>query len=276
MINQVNTLIYNELCERGGVFLPQVGTLIVQRSAAVRTSSDKIEAPKRKITVTGEQRSRSIVDIIASTANISAERAADIYSQWLKSVTKDGVVTIEGVGVVADRKFTADETLLSLLNPKRGSVKVKRRVNWIVYGFAALCVIFAIATVVYTQYPKFTSAKKEAAVAQVVPEKHIEEAAVVQPEPEAVVVDDVLEMKDNWSYAVWGVYSQKQNALKYKEIIESRYSDLKCNVFHYKDNTMYLLAIHQTPTRKEAIMLVDLLKSRGEMFADVWIFTNKK
>ena len=39
---------------------------------------------------------------------------------------------------------------------------------------------------------------------------------------------------------------------------------------------MYLLAIHQTPTRKEAIMLVDLLKSRGDMFADVWIFTNKK
>lgn len=276
MIGQVNALIYNELCEYGGVFLPQVGTLVVQRSAAVRTSSDRIEPPHRKITVTGEQRSRSIVDIIAAKADISTQRAEDIYNQWLKSVSKDGVVTIEGVGVVANRKFSADAALLALLNPKKGAVKAKRRVGWAVYGFAAVCVIFAVASLVYVQYPKFKSDSVEQVVVKPAVESVVQEAEVVEPVAEAAIADDVLEMKDNWSYAVWGVYSQKDNALRYKDIIESRYSDLKCSIFHYKQNTMYLLAVHATPTRKEAIMLVDLLKARGDMFADVWIFTNKK
>lgn len=276
MISQVNALIYNELCEYGGVFLPQVGTLVVQRTAAVRTSSDKIVPPHRKITVTGEQRSRSIVDIIATKAEITHQRAEDIYNQWLKGVSKDGVVTIEGVGVVANRKFSADAALIALLNPKKETVKVKRRVGWAVYGFAAVCVIFAVALLVYVLYPRLASDSVEQVAVNPVAEPAVQEAEVVEPATEVAVADDVLEMKDNWSYAVWGVYSQKENALKYKDIIESRHSDLKCNIFHYKDNTMYLLAIHTTPTRKEAIMLVDLLKARGDMFADVWIFTNKK
>ena len=267
MITEVNKLISNALCQGRDLYLPEVGSLLVRRSAAARSKSTKFSAPARMVTYTGEERGESVVALIAKTAEVDQARAQEIYAQWLLEVKGDNCVTIDGVGVVANRKFRPEKTFSALLNPEVASVVLKPKTNWTAIVVVLLVVAAAVAAVVWFKN------KPEPAPA---PMPVVEQPAPA-PEPEPVVEKDpdVEDMTPGASYLVWGVFEQKANALKYKKMIASKYGDVVTPViYHHKEN-LYMLALAEKPTRNKCLEVKEQLHELDGLFDEMWIFTNK-
>lgn len=117
MIAEVNKLILNALIARGGIHLPDVGTLHIKRTPATAISRNTIATPRLNITFSTHLEACSIVEVIASTANIDTTQAKDIYERWLDKVRSGNRLTIDGVGTLNDKSFIVDEQLLMQLNP---------------------------------------------------------------------------------------------------------------------------------------------------------------
>lgn len=270
MVTEVNKLISNTLAQGRDLFLPGVGTLVVRRNAASRAGNTKMAPPCRTVTFTGEQRGESVVELIVSRAGVDNARAEEIYQQWLEQVKSGETISIEGVGTIANRKFTEDKALTALLNPAMKAVLLKPRRNWTPYIIAAVVVVaLAVLAVLFLC--------KEEEPAPVVVEPVVE-VVEPQPEPEPVVVKDpdVEDMTPGASYAVWGVFSEKQNALKYKQMIARKYGDIVTPViYHHKENTMYMLALAEKNSRNQCAAIIDQLHDIDGLFDEMWVFTNK-
>ena len=270
MVAEVNKLISNTLCQGRDLYLPEVGALVVRRNAASRAGSTKMAPPCRTVTFTGEQRGESVVGLISSTAGVDSARAEEIYKQWLSEVKKDDVVTIEGVGTIANRKFTVDKHLAELLNPSVKGVELKPRKN----NKPAIIVVAVVAVVAAVALWFFL--KEQPAPVVVEP---VVEVVEPQPAPEPVVVDkdpDVEEMTAGASYVVWGVFAQKENAMKYKQMITRKYGDIVTpTIYHHKDDTMYMLALAEKNSRNKCAVIVEQLQDIDGLFDELWIFTNK-
>ena len=267
MITEVNKLISNALCQGRDLFLPEVGSLLVRRSAAARSKSSKFSAPIRMVTYTGEERGESVVALIAKTAEVDQTRAEEVYAQWLQEVKGDNCVTIDGVGVVANRKFRPEKTFSALLNPEVESVVLKPKTNWTAIVVVLLVIAAAVAAVLWFKNKPEPAPAPMPVVEQPAPE----------PEPEPVVVKDpdVMDMTPGASYLVWGVFEQKANALKYKKLIASRYGyEITPVIYHHREN-LYMLALAEKPSRNKCLEVKEQLHELDGLFDEVWIFTNK-
>ncbi len=272
MVTEINKLISNTLAQGRDIFLPGVGTLVVRRNAASRAGSTKMAPPCRSVTFTGEQRGESIISLIVSKAGVDNGRAEEIYQQWLEQTKRDESVTIEGVGVIANRKFTEDKALTALLNPAMKSVLLKPRRNWKPYLFVAL-LLLVVAVILSCFY----CCKEEPAP---VVEEPVVEVVEPQPEPEVAPVvtkdPDVEDMTPGASYAVWGVFAEKANALKYKNMLARKHGDkITPTIYNYKDNTMYLLSIAEKSTRYQCQVAIYRMQEIDGLFDGMWVYTYK-
>lgn len=187
MVDQVNRLAGNLLAAGGELYLPGVGSLCVRFRGARRLSARLVEPPSREVVFTSQQRGVSLVDEIArvlrdaapaetpcsdtdgtpvsssasvvSSASVAPQReqaqvasqARDIYDRWLSRTQQDGVLTIEGVGVLKFKNFTPDEAFDRRINPQgHAPVRIHRPrrfdgAMWI--GIAAI--VFVVAFTAY-------------------------------------------------------------------------------------------------------------------------------
>lgn len=187
MVDQVNRLAGNLLAAGGELYLPGVGSLCVRFRGARRLSARLVEPPSREVVFTSQQRGVSLVDEIArvlrdaapaetprsdtdgtpsaSSASVAssapvapqreqaqvASQARDIYDRWLSRTQQDGVLTIEGVGVLKFKNFTPDEAFDRRINPQgHAPVRIHRPrrfdgAMWI--GIAAI--VFVVAFTAY-------------------------------------------------------------------------------------------------------------------------------
>ena len=187
MVDQVNRLAGNLLAAGGELYLPGVGSLCVRFRGARRLSARLVEPPSREVVFTSQQRGVSLVEEIArvlrdaapaetpcsdtdgtpvsssasvvSSAPVAPQReqaqvasqARDIYDRWLSRTQQDGVLTIEGVGVLKFKNFTPDEAFDRRINPQgHAPVRIHRPrrfdgAMWI--GIAAI--VFVVAFTAY-------------------------------------------------------------------------------------------------------------------------------
>ena len=275
MVAQVNKLIYNTLCKGGDVLLPGVGSLAIRRTVATTNSAGEMVPPKRKVAFSTDGRGQSIVDIIGKVAAVEAARAQEIYDGWLKSVKSGETVTIEGVGVLAGEKFNTDKALLEVLNPTVAAAKPVKA-NSGGNGKKIALIIAAVLAVGLLGGGAWWAFSGMGQEPEPLPEPVVEiEQPVVEPEPVVVVDPDVERMAEGAHYAVWGVFSEKANALKYKAQIERRYPQIKGIIYHHRGDSLYLLALGQRATRTACQELIWDLQELDVMFDDMWIFTNK-
>lgn len=275
MISQVNKLIYNALCKGKDVSMPTIGSLVVRREAAA-VGGGEFVPPQRTVTFTGEKRGETVLELIAGAAGVDATRAEEIYNQWLGSVKVADKVVIDGVGTLENRTFTPSESLLSVLNPVfEVAAKPKSKGNKT--ALVVIVVVLIVVAAAIGGYFIFSGNKaEEPVVAEPVVE--VVEQPVVEAEPVAptpVVEQGVERMKQGEHYLVFGVFTQKQNAEKYKRIIERKYPDIQCVIFHHREDTMYLLSLCNLESRQACVEYMWSLQERDGLFDDMWIFTNK-
>lgn len=297
MVSEVNKLIYNTLITSGGVLLPEVGTIFIERKPATALSKKRISAPRYELSFSSHRPATSIIDSIQLATNISEKEALDIYGRWLDKVRIDGVVTIEGVGVLHNKSFVADSTLLSQLNPSNSAViEVVTKKNRVALYFALLLSIpTIIAGVKYFIFPNDYEQENEIVaeisereivpqpeqiVTPIVEEEDIvtEEVELVEPvieqiiqEPEPVVIDDWRENSDIRHWAVIGSYSTEDNVNRAITNLEKQYPDLKFSSF--KLGSMYAVSPFGSTDRETC---EEFVSNYRDDFKQIWIHTPKR
>lgn len=129
MVNQVNNIIFNLIVSGRGVWLPDIAALrTVRRPAQPGTSSRTVLPPRLTVEFTSHREGVSLVEEIARVASIDETAARDIYDRWIEKCLVDGILTIDGIGVLRGKSFVADNALTELLNADAGGeIKVVKR-----------------------------------------------------------------------------------------------------------------------------------------------------
>lgn len=151
MVEQVNRLVGNLLAANSVVWLPDVGTLRVERQAARRLSRREVQPPVRLVNFSSQRSGESLVDAIARAARCDQATAEDIYARWLSRVRTENGVVMEGVGELKFKNFTPDEAFDRRLNPqgrKPMRVHMPRRLDWSVW-VGLVAAVLAVGGLVY-------------------------------------------------------------------------------------------------------------------------------
>ena len=115
MVNEVNKLILNTLVEQGAVYIPNIGTLSIYRTAS-RKRGSRIVAPSYSVTLSRECKASSLRDVIMTIANVDEASAEDIVTRWYAKVSAEGRVVIDGIGNITNEYFSPDSELIAKLN----------------------------------------------------------------------------------------------------------------------------------------------------------------
>ena len=290
MKQQVDNLIANTLLDEGEVYLPEVGTLILYRHSAKLLSKRELQRPYRELRLTKEQRGESITTHISHIANVTAERASDIYAEWLAQSLHNNILTISGLCTIEGGKITTDKTFEDMANPKgRGTVKVNPRTNYLIYIIAGLCMGFALGIAGYVLYTNGTLdnlfAKKQIAPASEAFESVVEkQPAQPAQQPTEQVTDIVTEpivekptiapMQKGSSYAVWGVYNELKNAEDALSWLATRIPEIEgANIYDYDGR--YMVALCEVASRSECGRKVSAWKAEHKSCKSVWVYTKK-
>ena len=294
MKQQVDNLIANTLLDEGEVYLPEVGTLILYRHSAKLLSKRELQRPYRELRLTKEQRGNSITAYISHITGVSAERASDIYAEWLAQSLRNGTLTINGLCTIEGGKITTDKTFEDMANPKgRGTVKINPRTNYLIYIIAGLCMGFALGIAGYVLYTNGTLdnlfAKKSIAPASEAFESIVEEPSqpiepivevvkVVEQTTEQVVEQSVkptiLPMQKGSSYAVWGVYNELKNAEDAVSWLTTRIPEIEgVNIYDYDGR--YMVALCEVALRSECGRKVSAWKAQHKSCKSVWVYTRE-
>lgn len=166
MVEQVNRLVGNLLAANSVVWLPDVGTLRVERQAARRLSRREVQPPVRLVNFSSQRSGESLVDAIARAARCDRAAADDIYMRWLSRVRTGEGLVMEGVGVLKFKNFTPDEAFDRRLNPQGSKpmrVHTPRRLDWSVW-VGLVAALLAVGVVVYQFGLKPGTADRSAAL----------------------------------------------------------------------------------------------------------------
>ena len=296
MKHEIDHLIANALLDEGSIYLPNVGTLILVRHAAKRLSSRRLQPPYRELRFTGEQRGVSLVEYIAQKAGVTAERAGDIYNEYVAQSMRDGVFTIEDLCTISNKRVEVLQQFEDMANPNgRSVVKINPRTNYIIYAVATLCALFALGVAGYVLYLNDVfnfggrvAPAEEAFVAAVVEEQvaeqtepKVEAVEVAEPtaEPTEVVAEPVetdvaptiLPMQRGKSYAVWGVYNELKNAEDAIGWLGEKFPSLEPKIYDYDGK--YMVALYELSPRSVVGNKVKQLKAQNNSFKSVWVYT---
>ncbi len=156
MVAEVNRLIANLLASGEQIAFPQVGTLKPVTRPSRKVSRRKAIPPLHEVEYTSEVQGETLPARLVKAAGCTNEQAEDIYSRWLAQTWQQGVLTLEGIGVLKEKSFVLDPDFESRLNPQgRQPILLRRRrhgFDWtMALGLVAIVAAVAIGWFGYRQ-----------------------------------------------------------------------------------------------------------------------------
>ncbi len=309
MVEEVNKIIYNMLISGRGVYLPEVGTLFIERQGARKISSDRLLSPRNVVNFSSREQGPSLAAEIASIAGCDEARARDIYDRWLGKVRDGAALTIGGVGVLNDKSFSPEAAFNAAINPNGVKTLVVRRRSgngWL-YAVCAVCVLVAAGVGGYMLYGEailggMGVARSVSPAESAVPVPVVESADVVGPVADAAgpeimpeanaASDDAPQVADRPDavgdtapktpatvspaaakyayYVVMGVFSTEQNAGRALEQVGRRISDMAGTVLPFKDK--FIAAVYGSDNRDDCAAFS---RSYRDEYPDLWIYNNR-
>ena len=273
MVEEVNKIIYNMLISGRGVYLPEVGTLFIERQGAKRLDKKRLLSPRNVVTFSSQAEAPSLVDEIVAIAGCELAQAQDIYERWIAKTRTQNDVLIGGVGVLRGKSFVADKAFAAAINPKGVKTLVVRQKQshaWI-YAVCAVAVIVALAFFVYLQWGDSWGLNKSViseptTVEQVASESAEAVDSVAQAEP----VAQPAQSGPYSYYVVMGVFSTEQNAERATEQLQSKIPTAKCETLLYYNK--YMVTAFGSNSRAECNLFVS---SYNDVYPDLWVYNKK-
>ncbi|MFI3319205.1 MAG: hypothetical protein SNH01_00340 [Rikenellaceae bacterium] len=269
MVTEVNKIIANILIINREIYLPEIGALYVEsRPAKLDAAGKKLTAPRNVVKFTEQERGGSIVEIIAQKAKCSTEQAAEIYSRWNQRVNVDSVVTIEGVGAIANKIFKVEKQFDMMLNPEIvRSLAIQRRRNNMIWIAATVAAVLLVGVITFM----VTSGDGDKATKKEVVEVAVVEPVVAEPEPTPVVEEPKRVVSENPRYrVVYGVFSVAANAERAVAKAKSIKGDINCVTRPFGEYQM--VSIFESDDIADCTAFV---KANESLFPGVWISKRK-
>ncbi len=287
MIEEVNKIIYNMLISGRGVFLPEVGSLYIERQGARRLSDGRLLSPRNVVVFKEGVQAPSLVEEIVSIASCGKEQAQDIYDRWKVKTIQEGVLTIGGVGVLKGKSFTSDKAFHSAINPqgvKTLVVRKKSSNNWL-YAIVGVAVVVALGFFAFVMWGdkimgdvkvvKSTDTEQVAvapAETDVVAEAEQQPATTEQtPVEETPVAQPVAQPSSYEYYVVMGIFSTPENAERAVKQVQSKIKDVECVVLPFKGGK-HMVAIFGSNSVAECNTFA---RSYRDVYPDLWVYNNK-
>lgn len=310
MVGEVNKIIYNMLVSGRGVYLPDVGSLYVERQAARKIATYKLLSPRNVVAFQSGEQAPSLVNEIVAVAGCSTEQAADIYQRWSAKTHEGNIIKIGGVGVLNHKSFVMESEFASAINPKGvKTIVIRRRSNTWLYAICAVCVLVALG---FCGYIMFGGEQKIDAMRIEPIAKVAEQPAAEQPATEGEVVQNaegeanaaadsinsssgnaatstntstqsaqpsqpsqpsetaVNSSADYEYYVVMGIFSTEENAQRAVAQAESRINDVSCKVLPFKDK--YMVTLFGSDKIGDCNAFAN---SYRDIYADLWVYKKK-
>ena len=284
MIEEVNKIIYNMLISGRGVFLPEVGTLYIERQAARKLADGRLLSPRNTVVFAEGVQAPSLVDEIVSIAGCGVEQAQDIYERWKAKTLAEGVLTIGGIGVLKGKSFSTDKTFHSAINPQGVKTLVVRKKSsnaWI-YVVSAVAIVVALGFLGYLMWgDKFMSkqsaekvvveqvATPEAPAGQVA-EQGVESAAEPNAE-QAQPAQVALQSSEYAYYVVMGIFSTPENAERAVQQAQAKIKDVECKVLPFKGGK-HMVTIFGSDSVADCNAFA---RSYRDVYPDLWVYNKK-
>lgn len=290
MVNEVNRLIYNALAEHSSISLPDIGSLRIVRRAA-KIEGNRVAPPRFAIEFFSAEEGKSLVDIIATEANISTAEAKDIYLRWLDKVKQGNELIISGVGTLHDKSFVVDGDLSKALNPRSATplkIHNRRKLPIYIYIAIAIGVVVAVGSNHRADNSTTTTEPKVDVVEKPVVADNIESEQIVEAEPQIVepiaestteeLAKDSAQQPARWSdsddirhWVVAGSYSTRENAERAVESILSKKQADYCDILPL--GKMYAVAVFGSADKIECERFV---RDNRHNFKQSWVYTPKR
>ena len=288
MIEEVNKIIYNMLISGRGVFLPEVGTLYIERQAARKLADGRLLSPRNTVVFAEGVQAPSLVDEIVSIAGCGVEQAQDIYERWKTKTLAEGVLTIGGIGVLKGKSFSTDKTFHSAINPQGVKTLVVRKKSsnaWL-YVVSAVAVVVALGFLAYLMWgDKFMG--KQSAEKVVVEQVATPEASAVESAEQGVESDaepnavpnaeqtqpaQVAPQSSEYAYyVVMGIFSTPENAERAVQQVQAKIKDVECKVLPFKGGK-HMVTIFGSDNVADCNAFA---RSYRDVYPDLWVYNKK-
>lgn len=288
MIEEVNKIIYNMLISGRGVFLPEVGTLYIERQAARKLADGRLLSPRNTVVFAEGVQAPSLVDEIVSIAGCGVEQAQDIYERWKTKTLAEGVLTIGGIGVLKGKSFSTDKTFHSAINPQGVKTLVVRKKSsnaWL-YVVSAVAVVVALGFLAYLMWgDKFMG--KQSAEKVVVEQIATPEAPAVEnaeqgvesaaepnavPNAEQAQPEQVTPQSSEYAYyVVMGIFSTPENAERAVQQVQAKIKDVECKVLPFKGGK-HMVTIFGSDSVADCNAFA---RSYRDVYPDLWVYNKK-
>ena len=293
MIEEVNKIIYNMLISGRGVFLPDVGTLFIERRGARKISADRLLSPRNAVSFSSREQAPSLVTEIATIAGCGEEQARDIYGRWLDKTREGSTLKIGGVGVLNDKSFSAEAGFNTAINPDGVAVGVGVYMQWGTSLLSGMSVVKSNAPTERIADAALPSADNDIADAPMQGDSLINDAGTdavaqnaqsaenaesvapqtappaVEAEPTPAPATSVSEGKYAY-YVVMGVFSTEQNANRALEQVKRHIKDLNGAILPFKGK--FITAIFGSDKRDDC---TSFARSYRDIYPDLWIYNVK-
>ena len=287
MVGEVNKIIYNMLISGQGVYLPEIGTLYIERQGARKVANNKLMSPRNIVRFTSQVQATSLVEEITKIANCETEQAQDIYDRWRAKTQVGSSVTIEGVGKLTDKSFAVESGFNKTINPQGiKTIVVRRRKShaWL-FILSGVCIVVALgifAFLLWGEAPKTVvtspapAVAEQSAPAEVVaePTDSLSAADSTTPAEEVTVSEEVAEpraaSREYAHYVVMGIFSEEANATRAAEQVKSKIQDAECVIRPFKNK--HMVTVFGSDSRSECNTFA---KSYLDIYPDLWIYDNK-
>ena len=302
MVGEVNKIIYNMLVSGRGVYLPEVGSLYIERQAARKISADKLLSPRNVVAFQSGEQAPSLVAEIVAVAGCSSEQAADIYQRWSAKTREGSNIKIGGVGVLNHKSFVMESDFASAINPKGvKTIVIRRRSNTWLYALCAVCVLVALGFLGYIMFggEQKPTVKRAESMARTEPQPAVEQGVAESANAEgqvnttdnttaAVTTTATTTSSDTSTqaaqtadtaattsvdyeyYVVMGIFSTEENAQRAIEQAESRIKDLNCKVLPFKDK--FMVTLFGSDKIGDCNSFAN---SYRDIYADLWVYRKK-
>lgn len=302
MVGEVNKIIYNMLVSGRGVYLPEVGSLYIERQAARKISADKLLSPRNVVAFQSGEQAPSLVAEIVAVAGCSDEQAADIYQRWSAKTREGSNIKIGGVGVLNHKSFVMESDFASAINPKGvKTIVIRRRSNTWLYALCTVCVLVALGFLGYMMFggEQKPAVKRAESIAQAEAQPAVEQGVAESANAEGQVnttdnttatattagtttssdaltqtaqtTDTAMTTSVDYEYyVVMGIFSTEENAQRAIEQAESRIKDLNCRVLPFKDK--FMVTLFGSDKIGDCNSFAN---SYRDIYADLWVYRKK-
>lgn len=302
-MNTVSKIVYDKLASGGGIFLPDVGSLYVERDPARFISKKEIKPPHKRVVYSRKHNPalESVVDLLARTESVEAGMAPQYYADWLAGAGGgSGFVEINGVGVIKNNFFYPSVGLYERLNPLGGkNIQLKRSGNnsrkLLIAGIAVLA-LAAVLLAVLSLDRSYHRENRAESIGNLIQDNDSywgrdssgaeDYEAYDDPEEDTEGISETagaegttaITVKDNGSrsavpayHVVAGVFDTKRNAEKCVREDPLRIGSNNYKIYPYKSDRYMVSAFETTDKAAADARRRELRKYKS----DIWVYTKK-